>query len=48
MIPIQCGVTKNIADDLAKVREKLEGAGLQKYLDELQKQLSEFAALKGK
>ncbi len=48
MLPLQCGVTKDIDSDLAKVKEKLEGAGLQKYLDALQAQLSEFAAQKGK
>ncbi len=48
MLPLQCGVTKDIDSDLSKVKEKLEGAGLQKYLDALQAQLSEFAAKKGK
>ncbi len=48
MIPLQCGVTKNIDSDLANVKRKLEGAGLQKYLDALQKQLSDFEASKGK
>lgn len=48
VIPVQCGITRNIASDLANIKKKLEAAGLQKYLDELQKQLSDFAAKKGK
>lgn len=46
MIPLQCGVTKNIDSDLAKVKENLNKAGLDKYLAELQKQLDEFKAKK--
>jgi len=44
MLPLQCGVTKNIDTDLVNVKAKLKGAGLDKYMAALQKQLTDFAA----
>lgn len=48
MLPLDCGVTKDIDADLSKVKGQLKSAGLDKYLDEMQKQLNAFAANKSK
>jgi hypothetical protein len=48
MVPLQSGVSKDIEGDLLKIKEKLKAAGMDKYLDALQKQLNDFAAKKSK
>jgi len=46
MLPLQCGITKNIDTDLVNVKAKLKGAGLDKYMAALQQQLTAFKATK--
>jgi putative aldouronate transport system substrate-binding protein len=46
MIPLQTGVSKDVNADLAKIKEKLKAAGLDKYISALQKQLDAFKAKK--
>lgn len=48
MVPLQNGLLKDIDGELAKAKDKLKAAGQEKYMAELQKQLKEFAAKKGK
>lgn len=42
--PLSVGVSDNIDADLTRARQELKGAGVDVYLDELQKQLDKYAA----
>lgn len=46
MVPLQCGVTKDLDGDLTKVKDKLKTAGLDQYLQDLQTQLTAFSKTK--